>query len=87
MQRPGVYVKGRDSVIMPLTVRLPEDIEKRLSELAKLTGRTKSYYVRAALEEKLGELEDLYVAEQRLEAPQGPRWSLCQLERGEDVDG
>ena len=72
---------------MPLTVRLPEDLEKRLDKLAKLTGRTKTYYVREALAEKLDELEDLYIAEHRVEHPEGPRWSLEQLERGEDVDG
>lgn len=69
---------------MPLTVRLPEDLEIRLDELAKLTGRTKTYYVREALEEKLDEMEDLYITENRLEHPEGPRWSLKQLEQGED---
>ncbi|MDZ7771732.1 MAG: ribbon-helix-helix domain-containing protein [Balneolaceae bacterium] len=69
---------------MALSIRLPEDLEKRLDELAKLTGRTKSYYVREALEEKLDEWEDRYVTEYRLENPEGPRWSLEQLE--EEVD-
>jgi len=71
---------------MPITVRLGETLEKRLEDLAKLTGRTKTYYVRQALEEKLDELEDLYVAEQRLENPEGERWSLEQLERADDLD-
>lgn len=73
--------------IMPLTVRLPKDLEKRLDELAKLTGRTKTYYVREALQAKLDELEDLYIAEHRLEHQEGPRWSLEQLERGADQTG
>ena len=64
--------------MMPITVRLGDSVEKRLDELAKLTGRTKTYYIRQALEEKLDELEDLYVAEQRLEQPEGKRWSLEQ---------
>lgn len=72
---------------MPLTVRLPEDLDRRLSELAEKTGRTKTYYVKEALEEKLDELEDLYIAEHRLEQPEGPRWSLEQLENKEDVEG
>ncbi len=71
---------------MPITVRLGESVEKRLDELAKLTGRTKTYYIRKALEEKLDELEDLYVTEQRLEQPEGTRWSLEQLERGDDLE-
>jgi len=71
---------------MPLTVRLPEHLEKRLDDLAKLTGRTKTYYVREALSARLDELEDLYIAEHRLEHPEGPKWSLEQLEQGEDED-
>lgn len=71
---------------MPISIRLGESIEKRLDELAKLTGRTKTYYIRQALEEKLDELEDLYIAEHRLEEPEGKNWSLEQLERGDDLD-
>jgi RHH-type transcriptional regulator, rel operon repressor / antitoxin RelB len=71
---------------MPVTVRLGDSLEKRLDELAKLTGRTKTYYIRLALEEKLDELEDLYIAEHRLEQPERDRWSLELLERGDDLD-
>lgn len=49
-----------------LAVRLPPDIESRLDHLARVTGRTKSYYVREALVEYIDDLEDLYLAEQRL---------------------
>jgi len=73
--------------MMPITVRLEDSLEKRLDELAKLTGRTKSYYIRQALEEKLDDLEDLYIAEHRLEKPEDDRWSLEQLERGDDLEG
>jgi RHH-type rel operon transcriptional repressor/antitoxin RelB len=72
--------------MMPITVRLGDSVEKRLDELAKLTGRTKTYYIRQALEEKLDDLEDLYTAEHRLEQPEGERWSLDQLERGDDLE-
>lgn len=71
---------------MPITVRLGTDVERRLDALAKLTGRTKTYYIRQALEEKLDDLEDLYIAEQRLEQPER-RWSLQQLEYGDDLEG
>lgn len=71
---------------MPITVRLGSDVEKRLDTLAKLTGRTKTYYIRRALEEKLNDLEDLYIAEHRLEEPE-QRWSLEQLERNNDLEG
>jgi len=50
-----------------LAIRLPPDIEARLAELAKRTGRTKSFYVREAVLNHLDELEDLYFAEARLE--------------------
>ncbi|MEO9886911.1 MAG: DUF6290 family protein [Balneola sp.] len=70
---------------MPITVRLGDSVEKRLDELAKLTGRTKTYYIRQALEEKLDEMEDLYMAEQRIEEP-GKKWSLDELERGDDLE-
>lgn len=49
-----------------LAIRLPEEIEKRLDALAKATGRTKTFYAREAILEHLGDLEDIYLAEQRL---------------------
>ncbi|MCB0336511.1 MAG: ribbon-helix-helix protein, CopG family [Bdellovibrionales bacterium] len=52
-----------------LALRLPADIEKRLDDLAKKTGRTKSYYARQAILEKLEDLEDIYLAEERLAKP------------------
>jgi RHH-type rel operon transcriptional repressor/antitoxin RelB len=50
-----------------LAIRLPEAIEKRLEELARRTGRTKSFYVREAILQHLEDLEDLYLAERALE--------------------
>jgi len=52
-----------------LALRLPEDIEKRLAALAKKTGRTKSFYAREAILEHIEELEDYYLAEERLQTP------------------
>ena len=49
-----------------LAIRLPDEIENRLEALAAATGRTKSFYVREAILEHLDDLEDLYLAEQRL---------------------
>jgi RHH-type transcriptional regulator, rel operon repressor / antitoxin RelB len=48
-----------------LAVRLPEDLDSRLSALAKATGRTKSFYVREALIVQLDDIEDYYLAERR----------------------
>lgn len=49
-----------------LAIRLPAEIENRLDALAKKTGRTKTFYAREAIVEHLSDLEDLYLAEQRL---------------------
>lgn len=43
-----------------LVVRLPPLMEKKLNEIAKKTGRTKSLYVRQLLESKIDELEERY---------------------------
>lgn len=49
-----------------LAIRLPAEIEERLDALAKSTGRTKTFYAREAILEHLDDLEDLYLAEERL---------------------
>lgn len=49
-----------------LAIRLPAEIEKRLAALAKKTGRTKTFYAREAIIEHINDLEDIYLAEQRL---------------------
>ena len=50
-----------------LAIRLPPELEQRLDALARRTGRSKSYYVREAIVEYMDDLEDLYLAERRLE--------------------
>ena len=50
-----------------LSIRLDPEIERRLSELAKRTGRTKTYYARELIEGNMEDLEDRYLAESRLE--------------------
>jgi RHH-type rel operon transcriptional repressor/antitoxin RelB len=47
-----------------LAIRLPEDIENRLDNLARRTGRSKTFYAREAILQHLADLEDLYLAEQ-----------------------
>jgi RHH-type rel operon transcriptional repressor/antitoxin RelB len=58
-----------------LALRLPPELEKRLDELARKTGRTKSYYARKAIIEML---EDLEFAKARL-AENGARIPLEQI--------
>lgn len=50
----------------PVSLRLPDDVSQRLHQLASRTGRTKTYYMLEAIREHLDDLEDLYLAEQRL---------------------
>ena len=68
-----------------LAIKLPEDIENRLAELAAKTGRTKTYYVREAILEHLDELEEKYLAVDRLEKS-GKRWTLEEVEKGIDLE-
>jgi len=44
-----------------LAIRLSPDIEERLDQLSKKTGRTKTYYAREAIVEYLDDLEDYYL--------------------------
>lgn len=69
-----------------LTIRLPEEVEKRLADLAARTGRTKTFYVKEAILEHLDDMEDKYIALDRLENP-GKRWTQEELERGLDLEG
>ena len=68
-----------------LALRLPDEIEQRLSDLATKTGRSKSFYAREAILEHLEELEDAYLAAERLETPT-KQWSQKDLEAGLDLD-
>jgi RHH-type transcriptional regulator, rel operon repressor / antitoxin RelB len=63
-----------------LTLRLPAEIEKRLAALANKTGRTKSFYAREAIVRHLDDLEDYYLARERL-VRRGSRLSLEALEQ------
>ncbi len=51
------------------TMRLSKELEKRRTQLAEISGRTKTFYIRMLVEEHIDELEDRYIAEQRLENP------------------
>ena len=68
-----------------LAIRLPEEIENRLKALAEKTGRTKTFYAKEAILEHLADMEDKYLALNRLENP-GKRWSLDEMEQELDLD-
>lgn len=48
-----------------LAIRLPENIEARLGQLARETGMTKTALAREAILEHLDDLEDFFLAEAR----------------------
>lgn len=68
-----------------VSLRLGKKLEDRLEQLAEWTGRTKTYYIRLLLEEHLDELEDRYIAEQRLETP-APRLSSDEMRQELGLD-
>ena len=70
---------------MQLSIRLNDDIENRLNRLSQRTKRSKTYYVREAIEDHIDDLEDIYLSLDRLEKP-AKRWSLDDLEKGIDVE-
>jgi RHH-type rel operon transcriptional repressor/antitoxin RelB len=67
-----------------LAIRVSEEIENRLQSLAHKTGRTKTYYARKAILEFLEDMEDTYLALERLETPQ-KRWTQEELEAEIDL--
>jgi RHH-type rel operon transcriptional repressor/antitoxin RelB len=67
-----------------LAIRLPQQIEKRLDALARATGRTKTFYAREAILQHIEDLEDVFIAEKRLEdirAGRAKTVSLASVER------
>ena len=69
-----------------LSVRLAPEIMKRLELLADKTGRTKSFYAREAILRYLEDMEDTFIAIERLETPE-KRWTLAELENEVDLGG
>lgn len=68
---------------MPTSVRLEPALEQRLDRLAKTTGRSRAYYLRQAIETHMDELEDIYLADQRmtdLRAGRSRRYTSSEVE-------
>lgn len=49
-----------------ISVRIPDDLASKLSEIAKETERSKSFHIQKALEVYVAELADLQIAADRL---------------------
>lgn len=49
-----------------VSLRLPVELVERISHLAKITGRSRTFYMQEAIKQHVEDLEDLYLAEQAL---------------------
>jgi RHH-type transcriptional regulator, rel operon repressor / antitoxin RelB len=67
----------------PLSIRLDDDLAARLERLARLTGRSKSFYVKQAIENHIENLEDFYAAQQVAKRVAEGRERLIPLEQVE----
>ena len=56
------------------SIRLPELLEARLEYLARHTKRSKSFFIKEALEQYLEDMEDAYIALERIAQP-NPKFS------------
>jgi RHH-type rel operon transcriptional repressor/antitoxin RelB len=55
-----------------ISIRIPDDLASKLSEIAEETERPKSFHVQKALETYLAEMADLQVALDRLHDTSDP---------------
>lgn len=63
-------------------VRLPDELHARLKALADQTGRSVAFYMRAAIEEHLEDIEDIYQADKvvdDLRAGRERTWPMAEV--------
>jgi len=64
-----------------ISIRLPEEMETRINNLAKSTQRSKSFFIREALNNYLEDIEDYYEALKRDSDPEQNLISLEELKQ------
>ena len=52
---------------MTTSIRLPEELEKKLTALSKITGKKKSSLIIEALTEYMNDLDDYYAVSKRMQ--------------------
>ena len=68
-----------------ISVRVPDELASKLSEIAKETERPKSFHIQKALEAYLTELADLQVAYDRLHDTTDPLISIGEMRKELDL--
>ena len=71
------YIDSRGG--MPTSVRLDPAVDARLESLARITGRSKAFYLRELIEQGLDDLEDAYLGAAALEAHRRSREATISL--------
>jgi RHH-type rel operon transcriptional repressor/antitoxin RelB len=66
-----------------INFRADEELDKRLERLAKLTGRSKTFYIREAVITHIDDLEDIYLTDQVMDRLEADTESLHALEEVE----
>ena len=64
-----------------ISMRIPDNLASKLSEIAKETERPKSFHIQKALEAYLEELADLQVALDRLRDTSDPVVSISDMRK------
>jgi len=64
-----------------VSVRLDDELESKLNTIAKLTNRSKSFFIKEALREYLEDIEDILEAKERLSDPKREIISLDELKK------
>ena len=78
----AIHVLHRYKTTMPMSLRLPADVENRLTALSTLTGRSKTFYATEAIVEHIDDLEDAHLSSEilaRVRAGSEARISLNDL--------
>ena len=68
-----------------ISVRLPKEMEERITNLAKSTKRTKSFFIKEALTNYLEDMEDYYDVLKRKKEKERTLITLEELKRAIDV--
>ena len=63
------------------SVRLTPETEQRLEDLCRITKRTKSSYIKEALDQYLDDLEDAYTALSRVAEPKAEYLTSTELKK------